>query len=281
MIKKPLGIVLWRGKSLIDHKRIMVIATGVFENKSLNGKTGEMIQTYILRRDIDPMLARRMGGDKSICGYCKHREKSTCYVNLCHGPIKIYEAYQDNRYRDYVDSDIQYFKDRSIRIGSYGDPAVIPFEIWDNICKIAKSQTGYTHLWKTCDQRLKNYCMASVDSIQGYMNEFEEAQKMSWRTFRIRESYNNELRENEIVCPASKEIKVKTTCEKCNMCNGLVKPNCKNPVIILHGDLIKGNTTLVWRKHRYLDLMKKIKNKKQWRRDYRAENKRFKEVCPF
>ncbi len=81
MTKRPLGLILWRGKSLLDGKRIMVIATGVF-NKTENKKTGDMIQAWILRRDIDPMLARRLGEDYSICGDCKHREQSTCYVNI-------------------------------------------------------------------------------------------------------------------------------------------------------------------------------------------------------
>ena len=62
--KKPIGIVLWKGKSLLDGKRIMVVATGVYSEKATtNRKTGNMIQTYILRRDIHPMLARRMGED--------------------------------------------------------------------------------------------------------------------------------------------------------------------------------------------------------------------------
>ena len=40
MSKKPIGIILWSGKSLIDGERIAVIATGVF-SKSENKKTGD------------------------------------------------------------------------------------------------------------------------------------------------------------------------------------------------------------------------------------------------
>ncbi|NQS89555.1 DUF2513 domain-containing protein, partial [Patescibacteria group bacterium] len=54
---KKAGLILWKGKSLIDGQRIMVIATGVF-GKSTNRKTGEMIQTYIMKRDMD--LARKI-----------------------------------------------------------------------------------------------------------------------------------------------------------------------------------------------------------------------------
>ena len=109
--------------------------------------------------------------------------------------------------------------------------------------------------------------------------EFVEAQDLGWRTFRVRESLDNELLENEFVCPASKEAGVLTTCEKCNLCCGLNRINAKNPVIMLHGDSEKFGS--MWRKNRYIKMMKKIKWKMGWRRDYKAERKAFKEVCPF
>ncbi len=278
MDKKPKGIVLWRGKSLLDGERIMVIATG-FLTKSKNGKTGEMIQTYILRRDIHPLLAHRLGEDKSICGDCKHKEQSTCYVNFCHGPINVYLAYQDGAYKDYDPiSDNQYLRDKYIRFGSYGDPSAVPVKVWENLASLVKGFTGYSHQWKDCDQRLKNYCMASVDSIVGYMKEYHLANNLGWRTFRIRESVNTSLMENEFICPASKEGGIKTTCEKCNSCSGLSKDTIKCPVITLHGDSdALGN----WRLNRYIKMMKKIKWKKAWRRDYKRERKEFKKVCKY
>ena len=280
MLKKdmPLGLILWKGKSLIDGERIMIVATGVF-TKTENRKTGDMIQTWILRRDINPMLARRMGEDKSICGDCKHKEQSTCYINLCHGPINIYNAYQDGRYRDYTIGDNKYFKDRSIRLGSYGDPSCVPVEVWENICSLVNSWTGYSHFWKTCNQELKKYCMASVDSIVGYMKEYEQAQELGWRTFRVRESLENILTDKECICPASKEAGVLTICEKCNLCNGLNRANGKNPVIMLHADSEAMGT--MWRRNRYIAMMKLIKWKKAWRRDYAAERKIFRQVCKF
>ncbi len=115
MNKKPIGIILWQGKSLLDGERIACIATGIF-NKTENEKTGDMIQTYIIRRDMHPMFARRMGEDKSICGDCKLKETSTCYVNLCHGPIGVFHALIDGSYREWQDGDLELFKDRFIRI---------------------------------------------------------------------------------------------------------------------------------------------------------------------
>lgn len=118
-MSKIQGIVLWSGKSLLDGERIMVVATGI-SNKTANTKTGDMIQTYILRRDIHPMFAHRLGEDYSVCGDCKHREQSTCYVNLCHGPIPVFKSFHDGKYLNYIDEHLKYFMGRDIRIGSYG-----------------------------------------------------------------------------------------------------------------------------------------------------------------
>lgn len=280
-MKKPLGIILWQGKSLLDNQRIMVVATGMYD-KSENRKTGDMIQTWILRRDIHPMLARRMGKDFSICGDCMHREQSTCYVNLCHGPIGVFHAFLDGRYKTYEDSDLDFFRGRAVRLGSYGDPAAVPFEVWENICDVAKIWTGYTHQWKSkkTDPRLKDYCMASVDSIVGYNTEYKKAQELGWRTFRVRESKDNPVGENEFICPASKEKGASTTCEECGLCSGTYyyAVTVKSPTILLHADAPELGG---WRLNRYLRIMKKRKNKKAWRRDYAGEDKIFRKVCKF
>ena len=283
--KKPLGIILWSGKSLLDGERIMVIATGIF-TKSENKKTGDMIQTWILRRDIDPMLARRLGEDKSICGDCKQKEQSTCYVNIGQAPRGIYNAYQDGRYRHFQEEDLELFRDRPIRIGSYGDPAAVNYEVWKNICAVTSNHTAYTHQWqnKKTDQRLKNICMASVDSIVGYNKEYEKAKALGWRTFRVFAndkgvSVYDSKTETEIVCPASKEAGVLTNCEKCNLCCGLNKANAKDIIINHHADSEAMGT--MWRRDRYISIKKKIKYKKGWRRDYAGERKIFREVCKF
>ena len=62
------GTIIYQGESLIDNKNIVVI----YFNGSKNTKTGNMAQTYIIRSDIDPLLASKTGEDYSICGNCKH-----------------------------------------------------------------------------------------------------------------------------------------------------------------------------------------------------------------
>ena len=63
------GFVFFDGASLIDGAPIVGIAV----LSSVNRKTGNMVQTYILRADQAPLDAIRAGDDESICGDCVHR----------------------------------------------------------------------------------------------------------------------------------------------------------------------------------------------------------------
>ena len=77
---RPLGLILFDGPSMIDGEPIVVIATG-FKRSSANPKTGDMLQTWILRRDVAPFAAIHNGADASICGDCPLRgiiERSDC-----------------------------------------------------------------------------------------------------------------------------------------------------------------------------------------------------------
>ena len=65
--------IIYQGPSLIDGAPIMVLA----QSNSNNRKTGDMVQTYIQRSDIDPITASRTGQDSSICGDCIHKGKAS------------------------------------------------------------------------------------------------------------------------------------------------------------------------------------------------------------
>ena len=63
MINKQLNNgIIYEGPSLIDGKPIVVIATYSGRNR----KTGLVLQTYILLRDVDPRYASKSGLDFSI-----------------------------------------------------------------------------------------------------------------------------------------------------------------------------------------------------------------------
>ena len=65
--------IIYNGPSLLDGKPIVVIAT--FSNR--NKKTGAVVQTYILCRDISPLEASKTGADFTICGNCIMRGEVT------------------------------------------------------------------------------------------------------------------------------------------------------------------------------------------------------------
>ena len=92
--------IIYKGPSLIDGKPIVVIAT--YSNR--NTKTGNVVQTYILCEDINPLEASKTGADASICGTCPLRGTPTtdpsrkiaagrrCYVNLGQGVLIVWRA---------------------------------------------------------------------------------------------------------------------------------------------------------------------------------------------
>ena len=66
------GVILYQGASALDGAPIVVIANRITA-ASTNAKTGAMIQTFIIRSDIDPLTALKTGFDASVCGDCQHR----------------------------------------------------------------------------------------------------------------------------------------------------------------------------------------------------------------
>jgi hypothetical protein len=217
-VTKPLGYVLWSGKSWIDGKQVMCIATGF--NGSSNRKTGNLIQTYILAKEANPVTAIKQNLDRSVCGDCVHRGSDggkgrTCYVNIGQGPRSVYDAWERGRYLTEWDSEI--FRDRIIRLGTYGDPAVVPLFIWDDVLRYSTGHTGYTHQWENPTiYGHARYCMASVDSEE----EQARANALGWRTFRVTPNEYAPKTENEVLCPASELAGKKLTCSQCLACGG-------------------------------------------------------------
>ena len=81
------GFIFYRGKSPIDGAPLIGIATLTSDNR----KTGDMVQTWILREDISPTMARSTGADRSFCGDCPVR--GPCYVNWGQAPLNIWKTY--------------------------------------------------------------------------------------------------------------------------------------------------------------------------------------------
>lgn len=163
--KKPTGFILFEGPSILDGSPIVVIST----LKTSNHKTGDMIQTWVIRSDISPLEASKKKLDTAICGNCPHRHAvgGACYVNIGQAPQGIYKAYKRGSYPHFnIAEHGHLLSGRKIRFGAYGDPAAAPYEIWDMLAQLSAGFTGYTHQVKhrNFDSRILEFCQLSLDT---------------------------------------------------------------------------------------------------------------------
>jgi len=232
------GIIFYQGKSQINGKKIVGIAT----LKSNNPKTGGLIQTHILvdnqQKPTDNVCGNK---DNAICGNCPLKRKA-CYVNIGQGENQVYRTYENNKYLPLDADTSSRFNNRFLRLGTYGDPTAIPYSFWQQLVSLCKKYVGYTHQWRRYHfQKFRNLCMASVATEK----EKREANALGWRTFRVKLACQ-EVLSDEIICPASEERGKILTCEQCGLCNGNSperKGTKKNVVINVHG--------LKWKQNNY------------------------------
>jgi hypothetical protein len=237
------GLILYRGPSMLDGSPIVVIANRIVDG-STNAKTGAMVQTFIIRDDVDPLSAIADGSDDAICGDCIHRRspvtgKRTCYVNVGRSVMSVWNAFLRGRYaRPGIDYDPAILSDlfagMFIRIGTYGDPAAAPVEVWQEVTTRASGWNGYTHQWRLFPE-FRGLCMASADSA----TDREAANAAGWRTFRVREASEPTL-PREVICPASEEAGKRTNCAACKACGGTSAKARADIVIAAHGATKKG-----------------------------------------
>jgi len=183
---------------------VIVLATGL-ERPSINSKTGDMIQTYIMRADIAPDEAAKMGLDETVCGNCALRPLIVklygktgdvpCYVDKVRGPAGAWHSWNSGRVEYVTASELSdiiadkktcpglcldtckldhnhlyenaYPKNGharktceklnhcttplGIRDGAYGDPGVVPIEVWQQLHNNGAKRTSFTHQWLSID----------------------------------------------------------------------------------------------------------------------------------
>ena len=243
MTSKPNGVVIYRGPSELDGKPIVVIATGLAKASSNSKTGGDLIQTWILREDLSPTEAVNSGADESICGDCIHRGQivdgknvgRSCYVTIFQAPLNVWKSFHRGIYPTAIDL-ASTFEGRAIRLGSYGDPAAVPAEVWEEVTRHATFWTGYTHQWRKVPVIFAQWCMASADTPQ----DQAFANAMGYRTFRVR-SLADPVLAGEVICPASEEAGRKVTCSLCKACGGNGAKAKANIVIAAHGAASKVN----------------------------------------
>ncbi len=229
-IARPLGVILHRGQSPFDGSPYVVIMP---LGKSSNSKTGSMLQTYIIRSHVHPVLAVQSGGDLAICNDCpmrglvatqkrRNRKKKNfraCYVNVGQGPAMVYGAFKRGRYVDYDPAlHDQFIRGRKVRFGTYGEPVLIPLWLVRHLAGLSAGWTGYTHQWANPQfAEYQQFLMASVHGVTGPWS-YEHAKHLGWRTFRTMRG--GEPMPGEVLCPASKEAGHRLSCLTCNLCDG-------------------------------------------------------------
>lgn len=230
------GMILWTGPSVLDGAPIVVIAV----RRSGNRKTGNMLQTYILRADIHPVEAVRSGADASICGDCPHRgdgfKGRTCYVTIGQGVSSVWRALRRGSYGRAADAEAvrAMGRGRMVRLGTYGDPAAVPARVWRDLVADAAGHTGYTHQWRASHAgALRDLVMASADCA----DDAREAHARGWRTFRVTRTASEPSVGRETVCPASEEAGRKLQCADCRACEGAGSRRRGSIRIAAHGAL--------------------------------------------
>ena len=220
------GYILGEFDSPIDGKPCVAIATG-FKDNTQNSKTGNLIQTFFIRRDIEPHTAFKNGEGFSVCGDCPHAKYNNpkengfddCYVFVGRSVLSVYRAYKKGRYQ-HLNGDYSKFNNRGLRLGSFGDPSIVPQEIIMSMIENSKFHTGYTHQWrKPFAQFLKGLCMASADGMRDYI----ESTANGWQPFHVRKA-SEPKPDNAVMCPSSKEANRVSSCEACKLCDGSKLP---------------------------------------------------------
>lgn len=222
-MSKILGYIAYEGPSIIDGKPIVVIINKIDGSK--NAKTGAIVQSFIIRSDVNPVRALQTGADVSVCGDCEHRPalarktgKAPCYVQVAKSVLSVYNAYRRGRYvRADAATIAAALAGKIVRIGTYGDPAAAPVQMWTQITRYAAGRRGYTHQWDRPDFDVDAWAplvMASADTI----DQAAKANLLGMRVFRV--SQGVDVQAGEDMCPASAEAGRRSTCAKCTLCAG-------------------------------------------------------------
>ncbi len=208
-------MIIYDGPSMLNGKPIVAILTNI-NNPSVNTKTGDMAQLTIMPKGIKPSDAVKTGEDDSVCGDCNRRPSTAkanglkpCYVNP-RAPNSIHRAYERGSYSTGIPEQLR----KPMRLGMWGDPAAMPYEIAKGLADSAPKHTGYTHRWRDFPE-FSSICMASVDTEAQRL----EANALGFRTYRVRD-VGAPLMDGEIACPESDKSR-NIQCADCGLCAGM------------------------------------------------------------
>jgi len=218
-IPRPLGIEVWRGPSPYNGQELVAVATGIKE-PSKNIKTGAMLQLYIFEAAAAPLSF-----STAACGTCNLGPRELCYVVRCQGPNQTWKTWAAGGYpRLSARSHRHLFAGQRIRLGAYGDPAMVPFGVLRQLCGWCVDHTGFTHQWRWRPPYYAQLLHASCETPAAA----HQARARGWKTFRVMTPGQN--REgDEKTC---RNEALGRQCIDCCRCKG---GNGDNRVIMRHG----------------------------------------------
>ena len=228
--------VVWSGPSQLTGAPIMVVAACSGWRSSINAKTGDMVQVYILPLEMKPRTAWYQGGIEAVCpDACPHRsdQDKDCYVNWSR-LTTTWKMGKELVQRGDVGVSRGLFQGAIVRFGAGGDPSAVPLEVWAGIASEARGWSGYTANWQALTPEWSRLFMASVSSLP----DVWRARSAGWRIYAASESsaMDTELAVAGVkVCPSHS---VGLQCVACRQCDGTSKGSKRPDYFIpLHGQV--------------------------------------------
>jgi hypothetical protein len=195
------------------------------------GKT-TMNKFFGLDSDVCMDCVYAMGNGASLKGCYTHKRDQ--YSGMLSQLRSIGRIYGDWDNIPVFNEDIQraivkMCMDKYVRFGTYGEPVLLPIDLVERVCFVAKSWTGYTHQWRRVPYYdYREFFMASTQGL----DESLQAETMGWRVFM--DDIDKQRRTHMIGCPASEENGYKSDCAKCSLCSGTKGKGNKSVYIFNH-----------------------------------------------
>lgn len=224
------GVAVKNSVPIYRNKNRDIVA--VVTEKSVNRKIGDMAQLSVMVDSVSPVLALR-GQDSKICGDCPLRPSKVggCYVTVARFAQAVWRSVKGQAVVN------TWATTKPIRLGAYGDPAMLPVPLLAKLTK-GRKHTGYTHQWRKVAPTYARYLMASIDKLSGDVGaQITQAKAKGYRYFRVSDN-GRDLRKGEILCP---NFTHGVNCADCLLCDGSrgSKDRRKNIVIPVHGSAVR------------------------------------------
>ncbi len=220
---------------------LQVFKLGTTTNeKIMDSRSEKLLQTYTFSKKQYELVSRGLNdGMKTFfsnadtnCLDCPFNKFGSCYthkfnqyigfISMLKSIARKYPTWESIPTDYNLDTIIKMSTDRYVRFGTYGEPSLHPQDIIKEAVNVSKSYTGYTHQWKKED--LGNYFMASTHTKA----EALTAAVLGYRSFIVSDD-----KQDAVNCPASKESGYKSSCNKCNLCSGVLGTKSKKDIFIL------------------------------------------------